>query len=85
MDCSLLGSSVQGILQARILEWVAISFSNINTLRNPNHKLIQSFNKHIEHYNTRVVSRFLDASMNKLTTLSNGACILVEEDDKQAK
>ena len=27
MDCSLPGSSVQGILQARILEWVAISFS----------------------------------------------------------
>ena len=27
MDCSLPGSSVYGILQARILEWVAISFS----------------------------------------------------------
>ena len=27
MDCSLLGSSVYGIFQARILEWVAISFS----------------------------------------------------------
>ena len=27
LDCSLLGSSVHGILQARILEWVAISFS----------------------------------------------------------
>ena len=27
MDCSLLGFSVQGILQARILEWVAISSS----------------------------------------------------------
>ena len=26
-DCSLLGFSVHGILQARILEWVAISFS----------------------------------------------------------
>ena len=26
-DCSLLGSSLHGILQARILEWVAISFS----------------------------------------------------------
>ena len=26
-DCSLLGSSVHGILQERILEWVAISFS----------------------------------------------------------
>ena len=28
MDCSLSGFSVHGILQARILEWVAISFSN---------------------------------------------------------
>ena len=27
MDCSPLGPSVHGILQARILEWVAISFS----------------------------------------------------------
>ena len=27
MDCSLPGSSVQGILQARIVEWVAISYS----------------------------------------------------------
>ena len=28
MDCSLQGSSVHGILQARVLEWVAISFSS---------------------------------------------------------
>ena len=27
MDCSSPGSSIHGILQARILEWVAISFS----------------------------------------------------------
>ena len=27
IDCSLPGSSIHGILQARILEWVAISFS----------------------------------------------------------
>ena len=27
MDCSLPGSSVHGISQAKILEWVAISFS----------------------------------------------------------
>ena len=27
MDCSLPGSSIRGILQARILEWVTISFS----------------------------------------------------------
>ena len=27
MDCSLPGSSIHGSLQARVLEWVAISFS----------------------------------------------------------
>ena len=27
MDCSLSGSSVHGIFQARVLEWIAISFS----------------------------------------------------------
>ena len=27
MDCSLPGSSIHGIFQAQILEWVAISFS----------------------------------------------------------
>ena len=29
VDCSLPGSSVHGIFQARVLEWVAISFSHI--------------------------------------------------------
>ena len=31
MDCSLPGSSIHGILQARILEWVAIPFSRDQT------------------------------------------------------
>ena len=31
MDCSVLGSSVHGIFQARVLEWVAIAFSDIYT------------------------------------------------------
>ena len=31
MDCSPSGSSVHGILQARILEWVAISFSRASS------------------------------------------------------
>ena len=30
MDCSLTGSSIHGIFQARILEWFAISFSRMN-------------------------------------------------------
>ena len=30
MDCSLPGSSVHGIFQARVLEWAAIAFSAVN-------------------------------------------------------
>ena len=29
MDCSLPGSSVHGIFQARVLEWGAIAFSGV--------------------------------------------------------
>ena len=29
MNCSLPGSSVHGIFQARVLEWVAIAFSKV--------------------------------------------------------
>ena len=40
IDGSPLGSSIPGILQARTLEWVAISFSNAwNTGRNKNCKV----------------------------------------------
>ena len=31
MDCSLPGSSVHGIFQARVLEWVAIAFSDLTS------------------------------------------------------
>ena len=31
MDCNLTGSSVYGILQARILEWVAASYSRASS------------------------------------------------------
>ena len=33
MDCSLPGSSVRGIFQARVLEWGAIAFSKQNALK----------------------------------------------------
>ena len=32
MDCSLLGSSVHGIFQARVLEWGVIAFSEVISL-----------------------------------------------------
>ena len=33
MDCSLPGSSVHGIFQARVLEWGAIAFSEIQVYK----------------------------------------------------
>ena len=36
MDCSLPGSSIHGIFQARVLEWGAIAFSNVYTKKNSN-------------------------------------------------
>ena len=36
MDCSLPGSSVHGIFQARVLEWVAIAFSGAIMLARSN-------------------------------------------------
>ena len=35
MDCSLPGSSIHGIFQARVLEWGAIAFSVLNSLELP--------------------------------------------------
>ena len=32
MDFSLPGSSVHGILQARILKWIAVSYSRLSSL-----------------------------------------------------
>ena len=34
MDCNLPGSSVHGILQPRVLEWGAVSFSRVNQRSN---------------------------------------------------
>ena len=42
MDCSLPGSSVHGIFQARILEWVAIAFSLILNKRRKKNSSIQN-------------------------------------------
>ena len=43
MDCSLPGSSIHGILQARILEWVAVAFSRVSSqARDQNLALLQA-------------------------------------------
>ena len=46
MDCSLPGSSVYGILQARVLEWVAIAFSMMKITGNYVFKKLRYFERH---------------------------------------
>ena len=45
MDCSLPGSSVHGVFQARVLEWGAIAFSNLapDMSSNPPKVVLNSF------------------------------------------
>ena len=44
MDCSLPGSSIHGIFQARVLEWVAIEWLSIWNFRNLTPVLVPSIN-----------------------------------------
>ena len=45
MDCSLPGSSIHGIFQARVLEWGAIAFSKLNHSSVQNSWLLILFSK----------------------------------------
>ena len=65
MDCSLPGSSVHGIVHARVLEWVAISFSrgifltqglNLRLLRLPHCRLTLYPWPHLLRYVTLIPS-----------------------------
>ena len=42
MDCSLPGTSIHGIFQARVLEWGAIAFSTLRVAKRSKVKVIQS-------------------------------------------
>ena len=51
MDCSLTGSSVHGIFQARVLEWGAIAFSELLHIEWINSKtLLYSTGKYIQYF-----------------------------------
>ena len=49
MDCSLLGSSVHGIFQARVLEWGAIAFSQNDHMTQQFHYWVFVKNKERKH------------------------------------
>ena len=69
MDCSLPGSSIHGIFQARVLEWGAIAFSGLQSrgLQRLGHDWAM---KHIHKENNRT----LMSSFYRWGNLTTGAC-----------
>ena len=63
MDCSLPGSSVHGILQARILEWVAISFSRGSSQPRDQTRVSCIAGRFFNHLNPNCLSSFLKMVM----------------------
>ena len=53
MDCSLPGFSVHGIFQARVLEWVAISFSRGSSRPRDRTQVSRIVGRHFTHWTTR--------------------------------
>ena len=63
MDCSLPDPSVQGIFQARVLEWGAIALSMYTILQ-----LLKSSYSMVLKKNLEVISEILRKRVNKLLT-----------------
>ena len=66
MDCSLPGSSVHGIFQAIVLEWIAISFSRESS--RPRDQTRVSLDRHI------LLTKVLSPPGIPVTVLSPGSC-----------
>ena len=69
MDCSPLGSSLHGILQARILEWVAIPFPRWPSRPRDENRVSHSAGRFFTIWGTRIYARFFGLS-NWLNILS---------------
>ena len=61
MDCSLPGSSVHGIFQARVLEWGAIAFSH-------NYGLREAYNYMFIWFKRRINLLIITVGFNKVKT-----------------
>ena len=67
MDCSLLGSSIHGVFQARVLEWGAVAFSKKNSteLQKPNAEAYNN-NKKCDWWKKKFKSLIRFHSANKI-------------------
>ena len=68
MDCSLLGSSVHGIFQAKVLEWVAISFTEF--MSSAQTSPLTSRLNHLLHISIQVSNSYLKFNMIKILLLN---------------
>src|SRR5574341_610856 len=73
MDCSLPGSSIHGIFQARVLEWGAIAFSHIYSQACLNHLLLATFGMPMttQHYQATEERKHLTTGDRKSTRLNS--------------
>ena len=73
MDCSLPGSSVQGIFQTRILEWVAISFSRRSSPPRDRTQVFCIVDRHFTVWATRECNERKSTTIthNKMLWISN--------------
>ena len=67
MDCSLPGSSVHGIFQARVLEWGAIAFSEIQPTVL---QMSQALKKHVHQSDQISVCKCMNLSLYQRCVLS---------------
>ena len=52
-DCNLTGSSIHGVFQARVLEWVAISEQYGGSLKNENYNYLMTQQSHYRAFTLR--------------------------------
>ena len=72
MDCSLPGSSIHGIFQARILEWVAISFSRSSSWPRDRTQVSHTAGRLFTIWATREAQRRLSAKQLMLSNNGTG-------------
>ena len=74
-DCSLPGSSIHGIFQARVLEWVAISFSRGSSRPRDRTQISHVVGRHFTVWATREVLYSFSLSLSPLPSLSCFSCV----------